>query len=248
MREETYDVIYRSELTHWWYRVRRELVRKLIASYAKERRRPLRILDIGCGMGALMKELQEFGEVSGVDVSPRAIAYCRERGLTDVTLGDAAKLPYHDDTFDIVVILDVLEHIPDDSAGCMELRRVLKTNGRAIVAAPAFMFLWSVTDVVSHHYRRYTRRELVDKVWSAGLRPIYASYFNTFLFPAIAIVRLLVRIFRIPLKSESGIEGRLGNSIFYGIFSLEARMIPQVSFPFGVSILVIAEKEELHVS
>ncbi len=242
MKDSTYDFLYAEEMSHWWYRVRRQLVKKIIRAYAKERNRPLRILDIGCGAGALMRELEEFGEVSGVDISPRAIEYCRGRGLTHVQEADAVDLPFEDESFDVVVMLDVLEHLKDDAAGSAEVARVLKRGCLAILAVPAFMFLWSITDVVSHHFRRYRRAEIVQRLRDAGLCIQYAGYFNTFLFPAIALVRLAVRLLHIPMKSEQSIEGKLGNEICYHIFFLESRFIPFISFPFGVSILVLAAK------
>lgn len=245
MQEETYDIIYKTELNHWWYRVRRKLVAKIVASYLQGRSQKLEILDVGCGTGGLMRELRQFGDVSGVDVSPRAVAYCKERGLENVSLGDAANLPYPDGSFDIVVILDVLEHLKNDGVGIREIKRVLTHGGMAIITVPAFIFLWGVTDVVSHHYRRYTRAQIKDQIRAAGLCVRYASYFNTFLFPAIATVRLIARLLRLPMKSEISIGGWLGNKIFFWIFYLESLMVPTASFPFGVSVLILAEKTKI---
>ena len=241
MQEQVYDYIYQREMEHWWYRVRRQLVKRLVARYSQGT--AVRILDIGCGTGALLRELSAYGEASGIDVSEKAVQYCKERGLTRVSLGDAAKLPFPDASFDIVVILDVLEHIEDDAAGCNEIKRVLKPGGHAIIAVPAFMFLWGVTDVLSHHYRRYTRPRLLRCVRASGLRVEYATYFNTFLFPAIAFVRLAVRVLSIPMRSEQNLESPFVNNILFHIFSLEARLIPYIRFPFGVSVLALVRKE-----
>ena len=245
MKDSRYDFIYEQEESHWWYRVRRKIVKKIIQGFADERQEPLNILDIGCGAGALMQELEIFGTVSGVDVSPRAVEYCKARGITNVVEADAAQLPFPDASFDIVVMLDVLEHLKDDTAGSREVARVLKCGGHAIIAVPAFMFLWSVTDVVSHHFRRYTRRELVQRLTDAGLSIQYSGYFNTFLFPLIACVRLVVRALHLPMQNEQGTGGRIGNAIFYSIFSLESLFIPLVRFPFGVSVVSIAKKPSL---
>jgi SAM-dependent methyltransferase len=242
MKDSRYDFIYEQEMHHWWYRVRRELVGKIVHTYEREKVGPLKILDIGCGAGALMQELAVFGEVSGVDISPRAIEYCKARGITRVQEADAAKLPFPDESFDVVVMLDVLEHLPDDNDGANEVARVLKKDGLAIIAVPAFMFLWGVTDVVSHHFRRYRRPELVRALKSAELSVKYAGYFNTFLFPLIALVRFAVRFLKLPMENEQGTGGKIGNAICYAIFSLESKFIPTVRFPFGVSILALARK------
>jgi len=242
MQAHAYDIIYQNEATNWWYRVRRKIVCNMLARYQKKSPTPLRILDIGCGTGLLMQEMQRYGTVEGVDISAQAIAYCKERGLSTVQEASAEVLPYPSESFDVVVILDVLEHLKDDSAGLNEIKRVLVPGGRAIITVPAFMFLWSITDVLSEHYRRYTRREICAAVKKTGLHIQRATYFNTFLFPAIAAVRLSVRVFRIKMKSETRVGGSIGNAIFYALFRLESFLLPYVSFPFGVSVLIIAQK------
>lgn len=242
MKKEHYDIIYETELDHWWYRGRRKIVIDIL-SQVRANRSGLKILDVGCGMGALMREMGSFGEVSGIDASPDAIAFCRDRGLENVVQGDAAQLPYEEGTFDVVVILDVLEHIKDDSRGAREVARVLKPGGLAIIAVPAFMFLWGVTDEVSHHYRRYTRKEVKSLIHATGLRVEKSSYFNTFLFPAIAFVRIAVRLLGIKVESENTLGGKLTNSILHAVFYVESFFLKYFSFPFGVSVLILATKE-----
>lgn len=242
MKESVYDFLYAQELHHWWYRVRRTLVKKLVKQYARERKETLQILDIGCGAGALMQELEEFGEVTGIDISERAVEACRKRGLSRVIHGDAAQLPFPNDSFDVVVMMDVLEHLKDDAVGSREVARVLKKDGLAIVAVPAFMFLWGITDIASHHYRRYRRAELVERLIAAGLHVQYSGYFNTFLFPLIAMIRVGVRLLHIPVKSEHQAAGKIANALCYGIFALEPHFIPMFRFPCGVSALALARK------
>lgn len=241
MQDVMYDIMYQTERTQWWYRVRRELVAELMAPIREKKGHSLRILDIGCGTGLLMRELQQFGEVRGVDVSERAVAYCKERGLNPV-VGSADQLPFPDASFDVVVMLDVLEHLSDDGAGAREVVRVLKGGGTAIIAVPAFRFLWGVTDEISNHHRRYTKPELLRVLTGAGLTVHRATYFNTFLFPAIAAVRVLVRWLRIPVKSENTMGGSGVNEVLYRIFALELPVLRHLNFPFGVSILAITSK------
>jgi ubiquinone/menaquinone biosynthesis C-methylase UbiE len=230
------------ENEHWWYRSRRNLIHSLLQSLRKEHGSSLTILDIGCGTGQLMKELEAYGTVTGIDISERAVAYCKERGLSP-DVGSADKLPYPDNFFDTVVIMDVLEHLENDSLGAQELLRVLKTGGTAIITVPAFMFLWSVTDELSNHYRRYTRKELVNLLQKNGLIIKRTTYFNTLLFPAIAAIRIIVRLLGIQMKSENHVGGSLINKILYGVFSSEIRLLSYLSFPAGVSILAVAKKD-----
>src|SRR5262245_60411748 len=170
MQEHTYEIMYDVEGRHWWFAGRR----KIISSFVKEicsdigKRRP-RILDVGCGTGANLQMLSNFGVAEGVDVSTEALNFCRARGLTKVRQGAAEALPFENASFDLVTGLDVVEHLDDDVAGLSEMRRVLRPGGRAVLFVPAFMFLWGVQDDISHHRRRYTRAELAAAIERTGL-------------------------------------------------------------------------------
>ena len=243
MQDTHYDALYSMEQEHWWYHVRRNLIHRLLTKERAQRGTPLTILDIGCGTGQLMKEMQAYGSVTGIDISERAVAYCKERGLAP-DVGSADALPYANNSFDTVVIMDVLEHLQSDTAGARELLRVLKPGGTAIITVPAFMFLWSVTDELSNHYRRYTRKQIVALLQANGFTLERATYFNTFLFPAIAAVRLLVRLLHLPMRSENGVGGATANKVFYCIFACEEWLLQHTNLPFGVSILAIAHKPQ----
>ena len=154
-------------------------------------RRP-RILDVGCGTGANLKTLSEFGDAEGVDVSPDAIEFCRERGLTNVKLGAAEELPYESGTFDLVTALDVVEHLDDDVGGLREMRRVLRPGGHALIFVPTFMWLWGVQDVVSNHRRRYRLPELRRALEEAGFEVERATYANITFLPPVFLIRLLM--------------------------------------------------------
>lgn len=240
MKDIHYLNLYRVELTHWWYRVRRKIVLDIFSKEIKERK--LKILDVGCGTGALMKELRPYGEVYGLDFSERAIEFCKERGETNLTLGSLDKLPFPDNYFDIVLSLDVLEHIEDDVRAISEIKRVLRTGGFSIVFVPAFMFLWGKTDELSNHFRRYTIGELREKINSSGLFIKKSSYFNTFLFCPIFLTRYFIKIFRIKITNENDLGSGVINRIFYYIFYMESVLLRYFKFPFGVSIMVFSRK------
>lgn len=240
MEESHYEAMYVHERAHWWYRVRRSLVRYLISRYAGDAE--LRILDVGCGTGLLLKELAAFGDVQGIDVSQLAIDFCNERGLSNVALGNATAIPFPDNSFDIVLALDVIEHVADDATAAREIRRVLKPGGTAIVFVPAFRFLWGITDELSRHYRRYTLPELRRVFERVGCTVQRASYFNFLLFPAIFAVRGCVRLFGLRVGSEFESNNRMLNELLYHIFNLEYWLLRAVNLPFGVSALVVVQK------
>ena len=243
MKEAAYEIIYSSELNHWWYKVRRKIVHDLIRKHCcLERGREFLILDVGCGTGALLKELDSYGAAYGIDFSEKALDFCKARSLANVRLGSITGIPYPDDAFDLVLALDILEHVEDDLKALQEIKRVLRPGGICVLFVPAFQLLWGVTDVLGQHYRRYTRPELTSKMRQEGLDIIRSSYFNTFLFFPIALVRLLVRWFRIPLKTENRTGSGVINKILYSLFYMESRLLRYVNFPFGVSVLVVWRK------
>ena len=241
MKERHYQDIYDGELSHWWYRVRREIIHSIFID-SLSKKGSLEILDVGCGPGALLSELSRYGNASGIDMSEQAVGFCHDRGISNVSVSSVESITAPDNSFDLVLALDVLEHVKDDHAAAFELYRVLKPGGTAVIFVPAFMFLWGITDVLSEHYRRYTRKEICAVLTAVGFSLERSSYFNTFLFLPIATVRLAVRLFRLPMKSENAIGISRFNSALYQIFHLESKILRYINMPFGVSVLVIARK------
>ena len=241
MKSVHYETLYRHEEKHWWYAVRRHLVHDLIHAYTKGA--SLAILDIGCGTGALTKELERYGSATGIDFSQQAVDFCRSRGVKDVRLGSVEATGCAPDSFDAVLCLDVLEHLPDDETGIAEIHRVLKPGATAIIFVPTFQSLWSVTDEVSLHFRRYRLPVLLEKFERLGFTIERKSYFNTFLFPLIALVRISVRLLHIKMESEAETGDGMLNKILYFIFDIERRCLKFINFPFGVSGMIVAKKK-----
>ena len=143
------------EQRHWWYAERRALVKRLVGPLT-----PGRALDVGCGGGGNTGVLRDLGwQVTGLEYSPVAARLARSRRLS-VVRGDAQRLPFADASMDLVMSTDMWEHIEDDAAVARETARVLKPGGRALVAVPAGMDLWSGHDVALGHVRRYDRASL----------------------------------------------------------------------------------------
>jgi ubiquinone/menaquinone biosynthesis C-methylase UbiE len=237
-----YTNLYNGEINHWWYRIRREMVNNIFKRYIQKKN--LKILDVGCGTGALMKELGSYGEVYGLDFSEKAIEFCKVRGEKNLTFGSITAIPFEDNFFDVVVSLDVIEHVEDDALALSEIRRVLKKDGYSIIFVPAFMFLWGKSDELSCHFRRYTLKDLKSKVCRGGLNIVRSTYFNTFLFLPILFVRLIVRLLKIKIKNENEMgSGGLVNWLLYVIFHIESLLLRHMSFPFGVSALVVSRKK-----
>jgi len=254
MQQHTYAIMRRVEESHWWFVGRRRIIRSFLERTCRDlkatrgenspRGSALQILDVGCGTGANLEMLAEFGEAEGVDVSAEALSFCQERGLRNVKLGEAEALPYDAESFDLVTGLDVVEHLDDDLAGLQEMRRVLRRGGRALVFVPAFMFLWGVQDDVSNHRRRYTLPGLKRVVREAGFEIERATYVNISFFAPILFGRLFMRVTRLRPESENNITIGFLNGVLGKFLGAESGPLRYLNFPFGVSIICVARRVE----
>jgi SAM-dependent methyltransferase len=243
MQGHTYSIMFEVEGKHWWFAGRRRIIAEFVGRVCREMKEPRpRILDVGCGTGANLQMLSQFGAAEGVDVSAEALEFCRARGLAEVKQGTAEHLPFADASFDLVTGLDVVEHLDDDIGGLREMRRVLSSNGRVVLFVPAFMFLWGVQDDISHHRRRYTLPELKQKLRDAGLQVERASYANISFFVPILIGRVLMRLTGWRPASENNITIGALNGLLGRILGAESWWLRRLSFPFGVSIICVARK------
>lgn len=236
-------IIYRNmaqmEQSHWWYKGRREIIGKLLTPFMH---RPLEILDAGCGSGGTMEYMETYGSTLGVDVSEDMLEHCRKKGL-QVQRASITQLPFEDHRFDVVLCLDVLEHLPEDRQAIEELKRVVKPGGLLVLSVPAFSWLWGQHDIQNNHYRRYDPGQLGNSLTPAELVLERSTYFNFFLLPTVWLVRKLGP----KLGHHPGTDLELGlglwNPILYGILKMEAFLLGYINLPLGVSQIVVARKK-----
>jgi SAM-dependent methyltransferase len=247
MKKEFYPLYYMLEDKHWWFLGRRRIFLKLLDRHfpKSEGARKHRILDVGCGTGTLLKYFSRYGVAQGVDMDEDAIAFCHMRGAHRVQKVGPLPLPFDDNTFDLITILDVLEHIDDDEGTLRELYRILRPGGMLMVSVPAYQFLWGPQDEISKHKRRYIAPQIRALLKQTGFQVKKLSYFNTILFPAVAVIRMLrpylPRTFQVDSDCTITKLGPL-NRLLARLFALEAPIVKHVSLPFGVSILGLAHK------
>jgi SAM-dependent methyltransferase len=238
MERIVYDRMAQLDERHWWYRARRhilaELIRRKIALPADAR-----ILEIGCGTGHNLEMLQRFGRADGIEIDPAA------RALAEQRLGrpiGSAPLPaltgVEDGAYDLVAILDVLEHVEEDQAALESIARKLRPGGRILIAVPAHPWMWSAHDEVNHHKRRYTRKTLRKAIGDAGLKVEMLSWFNSLLFPLAAAARVAGRITG-KQDSDDKMPPRPVNSLFETVFGLERYLVGRLPLPPGVSLVAI---------
>lgn len=232
---------------HWWYRGRRRVIHEALG--ALHLPLGIEILDAGCGSGRNMVELQRYGSVRGVELADASVARARAREVGEVVQGTLDAIPFPDDTFDLAVTLDVLEHLEDDRRALRELRRTVKPGGTLLVTVPAYPWLWSEHDVVNHHHRRYTRKALELAAHEAGWQTFSTTHFNGVLLPAAALHRGLARLRGAGAgagtngdRAVSDLErtpGRL-NTLLERPLKLEARAIARGRrIPAGLSLLAV---------
>jgi len=250
MQQHTYAIMDRVEDSHWWFVGRRAILESFLKSIVRKLRTadegvrvPFRILDVGCGTGANLEMLSQFGSAEGVDVSDDALEFCRRKGLT-VQKGLAETLPYNEGTFDVTTALDVVEHLDDDIAGLKEMFRVTKAGGYSLIFVPAFMWLWGVQDDVSNHRIRYTRKQIVERLKRAGFTIERATYANFTFFAPILGGRTIMKVTGIKPESENNVNISALNGIFGKLFSAESLWLKHFNFPFGVSIVIVAKKPD----
>jgi SAM-dependent methyltransferase len=246
MRPEDYRVMFEVEDEHWWFVGRRKIVFTQIARLLGMRQskggEPAEILDIGCGTGATLDALQNFGRAQGIDLSFLPLTFSRRRGHQRVICASATALPLADQTFDLVTALDVIEHIDDDLAGLREICRVLKPGAPAVFFVPAFMALWGPSDVQLGHFRRYRQASFRAVIEQAGLRVEKISYANTGLFVPIWLGRRIMTILGQTEAAELRMNHPWINRLLARIFGVEAGWLLDHRLPFGVSILCVARR------
>lgn len=216
------------EHEHFWFWGKRKLIKATMKRYTNER--PLRILDVGCGTGGLLDDIQAMGECKGVDLSEKALAYCREKGL-QVQKGSAEKLPFPDKYFNVVILSDVLEHVRDDRQALAEARRVLTPDGIVIITVPAHPHLFGGHDRALGHYRRYNRKTLTRLV---GRSP-KLTYTNILLYlPAL--------LTKGRQSTRDGLLPKPLNALAKGWYGIESHMASRLTLPMGLSLLCVATK------
>jgi SAM-dependent methyltransferase len=240
MKAIAYELMAECEESHWWYRARREIVCDVIARLPQGSD----VIDYGAGAGATAALLSGRGyRVVAADISDAALAACRMRGLATVDLKNER---LRERSADCVLAGDVLEHVSDDLALLISLRRSLRPGGQLVATVPAYDFLWSGEDYVSEHVRRYTRAALKRQLRRAGFDSVWCTYFNTLLFPAIVAVIVTKRLFLPREMYHSNVKPlpKWQDDLLYRVFASERRLLRRVSLPAGASLMAVARSAD----
>jgi SAM-dependent methyltransferase len=242
MENEIFDDMYKVETQHWWFVARRKIIENVI--HKLKLKKGSSILDAGCGTGDNLAVLSKYGEVVAMERDSNAFQKAHSRGIGKVFKGELPNEIHEGIKKDnnLIVLLDVLEHIDDDSQSLSSLKNYLKDDGQILLTVPAYQFLWTIRDDQHHHKRRYTVNKLKELLETNGFKVTYISYFNTFLFPLALIERIKQKLFPSIEESDLKMPPKIINSIFEKIFSFESKLVGKMAFPFGLSIIGIAKK------
>lgn len=243
MDSQMYQQMMEVEDKHWWFVARRAIIEQVIRKLNLPA--DAKIFEAGCGTGGNLAMLSRHGRVSAMELNETARTFASELQLGEIQPGLLPDdIPFPDKNFDLIVLLDVLEHVEEDTASLQALFAKLKPSGWLLITVPAYPWLWSQHDDLLHHKRRYLLHHLQQIVGNAGYNVHFVSYFNFVLFPLIAGVRLVQGLFN-KGGNEQSMPPKLVNKILTLLFGLERHLIGSLSLPFGVSLLLLAQKKEL---
>jgi len=247
--DSQYEIVYHQlEEQHWWFKGRRDMTFRLVQQLNLPPEAA--ILEVGCSGGPLLLALRAVGfqQLTGIDISEKGIALAKTRGLTNVSVMDGARLDFPDQSFDLLIASDVLEHIQDEQQALREWSRVLRPGGCAIIFVPAYQQLWSQHDVANHHFRRYTKATLRHALIQQNLQVNRLSYWNLSLFFPTYFVRISQRLIRgqRPLSSTGTGDlhylPRFLNHFLVRLLQSENALLGRLNFPVGVSVFALAQK------
>lgn len=241
-----FEALRVQEGRHFWFRTRNRLLTGLVDRFFPQARS---FLEVGCGNGAVLEavgRLRSWDRLVGSELHPSGLVHARLRldAATEFLQMDARRIPVRH-TFDLVGAFDVIEHVEEDEAVLAELAGAAVPGGGAIVTVPQHPFLWSETDAVAHHVRRYRRGELERKLGKAGFEIVFSTSFVALLLPLLLASRLmsgLRPVGRAAHTAEFAISpgmNRLLGAVTDAEVTLSLRGVP---WPAGGSRVVVARK------
>lgn len=246
MDPSIYETYYKMERSHWWFHARREIIFALLEKFCPSLE-SLSVVDIGTGTGSLLEEFEKRGiRATGHDSSELAVEMAASSSRLKVEL---KKMPDDYQTaraeFDVVLLLDVLEHIEDDRKALEAALQVLKPGGILFCTVPAYPGMWSTYDDFCHHFRRYEKKDLENLMRAEGLNQVKVmkvSHFCTLLFPFIWLGRFFERTFLSRKTYRPFFVPSFLNTILYFIFRFEKKILLKHNLPFGSSLMMILRK------
>jgi SAM-dependent methyltransferase len=242
MERVVFDRMAELDQDHWWFLARRRILKSLIGRVVRPPAKKARVLEVGCGTGHNLAMLKKFGKLDACELDPcaRALASKRlKREVKDARLPDLSM--FDCGTYDLVALLDVLEHVRDDADSLRAIHRRLKPGGALLLTVPANPWMWSAHDAAHHHFRRYSKKQLATLFRQTGFEIQLLSYFNSLLFPLVAAARIVGKLVGRE-SADDHLPSAPVNAVLNRIFGLEAGLIGRLPMPFGVSLVAVVRR------
>jgi SAM-dependent methyltransferase len=239
----------KAEARHFWFRGFRAFVTPLIHTALAGRREPV-LLDCGCGTGANLDWLGQYGRAYGFDLSATGLRIAQASRRPRLARASVTAAPFPAETFDLVTSFDVLYALESEAerAALGEMFRMLKPGAFAIVNVAAMDMLRGDHSVLSHEVRRYSRRDLRGRLEAAGFRVVRITYTNASLFLPLAVARFVQRRRGLRPETDAATEIRVPpeplNRVMSAVMRIEAAWLRRFDAPFGSSLLCLAQKPE----
>jgi len=225
---------------YWWYRGKKDLVRRLAEQSGVTPGG--RVLDLGCGTGTLFEFLEGWGQVTGLELSRDALILARSQSDVPVVRATTDAIPFRENSFSLIAVFDCLEHLREDQNALLQVRKLLRPDGVLIISVPAFRFLASWRDIQLNHMRRYSRARLKNLVESSGFNIDNIVYGYFCLFIPLALKAFKDKLQTPPQEFKSDINTLYEplNGLLARWLSFEAWITTTLGLPFGTSLFCLA--------
>ena len=228
------------ERSYWWTVAKSELCAELLARFHPP---PGRLIEGGIGGGSNLQRFTELGyDALGLDASAAAVDHCRGWGLAAQVHDLQQPLPVDEGSADVIVLLDVLEHLPDPVAALRHCARALRPRGGLVLTVPAYPALMGPWDEMLGHLRRYTRTQLLAQAQQAGLHARWLSHWNAFSLPPAVLIRLRERFVSAPRSAEFPPVPAALNAALKLVARAERGLMRRVPLPLGVSLVGVLQR------
>jgi 2-polyprenyl-3-methyl-5-hydroxy-6-metoxy-1,4-benzoquinol methylase len=248
-----FEHLFKSEDKHFWFQSRNRIIASLVRQMTAVWSPGYQVLEVGCGNGNVLRVLEHVctnSLVIGMDLFAEGLRQARHRVACPLVQGDMHSPPFRSN-FRIIGLYDVLEHLPDDHQVLSDLYQMLSPDGLLMLTVPAHMALWSYFDEASHHYRRYSRNDLTEKLQNAGYCIEYISYYMLTLYPIVWLNRRVSGSLKNHTQQseyelalqELRVSPLLNSPLNFILRWEQAAISARYTLPFGTSLIVIARKQ-----
>lgn len=243
MEDEIFHLMFELDSSHWWFYGQRAWLRQFYLKFAGQEKK---WLDVGCGVGDVLRNLRKDFVGFGIDKNDLALSYCKRRNILRLVKGSVASLPFKDESFDFVSVLGVMYHrgVENDRLCVKESVRVCRKGGLLFFSEPV-TFLKGKHDIKEHTTRRYSSGTLKELILASGLKIDRISYFCFFAFVPIFLIRKLERFWPGREKDSGGdlkTPSAFINLVMILLMRLESVWVKYFPLPIGSSVICVARK------